>query len=348
MKLIDQQDQSGSESPIAAMDRSELKDYFSSKKSLRGKRAVAFLIYLLVLAPEVTAQNYPNKPIRMVAPEVGGASDIVARLIAQGLAASLGQQVVVDNRGSIAPELGAKAPPDGYTVLAYGSPLWLTVFLRDHVPWDPVKSFVPITLAARSPNILVVHPAVAVHSVKELIALAKAKPGELNFGSGSTGAATHLTGELFKAMAGIDIVRVPYKGNGPALNALIGGQVQMMFGNAGAVAPHLKSGRLRALAVTSAAPSALAPGLPTMAASGLPGFRADVPTGIFVPAGTSAKLVSLLNREILSVLNKPDVKEKFFNIGVEVAGGTPEEFAAYIKADMAKWGKVIKDAGIHE
>ncbi len=315
---------------------------------MREYCAVVFSAGLFVFATNGATQDYPNRPIRMLAPEIGGASDIVARLIGQGLAASLGQQVVVDNRGSIAPELGAKAPPDGYTILAYGSPLWLTGFLRAEVPWDPVKSFVPITLAASSPNVLVIHPSVTANSVKELIALAKAKPGELNFGTGSTGASTHLTGELFKAMAGIDIVRVPYKGNGPALNALIGGQVQLMFGNAGAVAPYLKSGRLRALAVTSPAPSALAPGLPTMAASGLPGFRADVPTGLFAPARTPAKLVTLLNRETLNVINRPDIREKFFNIGVEVVGGTPEEFASYIKTDMASWGKVIKTAGIRE
>jgi tripartite-type tricarboxylate transporter receptor subunit TctC len=188
------------------------------------KGVIAFLTGLLLLETNVAAQNYPSKPIRMLAPEVSGASDIVARLIAQGLSARLGQQVIVDNRGSIAPELEAKAAPDGYTLLAYGSPLWLTGFLRDKVPWDPVRNFSPITLAASSPNVLVVHPGVAAHSVKDLVALAKAKPGELNFGSGSTGAATHLTGELFKAMAGIDIVRVPYKGNGPALSALIGGK----------------------------------------------------------------------------------------------------------------------------
>lgn len=321
---------------------------FGEESRLRGRRVLAGVSCLLLFAGDAMAQNYPDKPIRMLAPEIGGAGDIAARLVAQGLSASLGQQVVVDNRGSITPELGAKATPDGYTILAYGSPLWLTGFLRDNVPWDPVKSFAPITLAASSPNVLVVHPGVAAHSVKELIALARAKPGELNFGSGSTGAATHLTGELFKSMAGINIVRVPYKGNGPALTALIGGQVQLMFGNAGAVAPQLKSGRLRALAVTSIAPSALAPGLPTMAASGLPGFRADVPTGIFAPAGTAADRVNLLNREILGVLKRPDVKEKFFNIGVEIAGGTPDEFAAYIKADMVNWGKLIREAGIRE
>ena len=315
---------------------------------MRLKPTFAVLFFIANFAGSAAGQSYPTKPIRMVAPAIGGASDIVARLIGQGLSASLGQQVVVDNRGSIAPEIGAKALPDGYTVLAYGSPLWLTSFLREHVTWDSVKDFAPITLAASSPNVLVVHPSVAANSVRELIALARAKPGELNFSSGSSGAATHLTGELFKALAGVNIVRVPYKGNGPALNALLGGEVQLMFANAGSVASHLKSGRLRALAVTTAQPSALAPGLPTMAASGLPGYRAEVPTGIFAPAKTPATLVKLLHREIVKVLSRADVKERFFNIGVEIVGGTPEEFAAYIRADMAKWSKVIKDAGIRE
>ena len=312
------------------------------------KPEFAALVFTAIFAGSAASQDYPTRPIRMIAPAIGGASDIVARLIGQGLSDRFGQQVVVDNRGSIAPEIGAKAPPDGYTVLAYGSPLWLTSFLRANVPWDSAKDFAPITLAASSPNVLVVHPSVAAKSVKELIALARAKPGEFNFSSGSSGAATHLTGELFKAMAGVNIVRVPYKGNGPALNALLGGEVQLMFANAGSVASHLKSGRLRALAVTTAQPSALAPGLPTMAASGLPGYQAEVPTGIFAPAKTPAALVNLLHREIVRVLNRADVKEKFFNIGVEVVGGTPEEFAAYIRSDMAKWGKVIKDAGIRE
>lgn len=277
---------------------------------MRLRPAFAALFCTAFFAGSAASRDYPTKPIRMIAPAIGGASDIVARLIGQGLSDSLGRQVVVDNRGSIAPEIGAKAPPDGYTVLAYGSPLWLTSFLRANVPWDSVKDFAPITLAASSPNVLVVHPSVAANSVQELIALARAKPGEFNFSSGSTGAATHLTGELFKVMAGVNIVRVPYKGNGPALNALLGGEVQLMFANAGSVAPHLKSGRLRALAVTTAQPSALAPGLPTMAASGLPGYRAEVPTGIFAPAKTPTTLVNLLNREIVRVLNRADVKEK--------------------------------------
>ncbi|MBI3938454.1 MAG: tripartite tricarboxylate transporter substrate binding protein [Betaproteobacteria bacterium] len=293
-------------------------------------------------------QSYPNKPIRMIAPAIGGASDIAARLIAQSLSGTLGQQVVVDNRGSIAPEIGAKAAPDGYTLLSYGSPLWLSSFLRDNVPWDPVRDFSPITLTASSPNVLIVHPSLPAKSVRELIALAKARPGELNFSTGSTGALTHLTGELFKAMAGVNIVRIPYKGNGPALNALVGGQVQLMFANSGSVVPQLNSGRLRALAVTSAQPSALVPGLPTVAASGLPGFESVTIIGMFAPAGTPAELIERLNQEIVRVLNRVDVKEKFFRIGVEAVSSSPEQFAAFIKADMTKWGKVIKDAGIRE
>ena len=308
----------------------------------------AGLFLMSAMCAPTAAQNYPVKPIRMLAPEVGGASDIVARLIAQGLSANLGQQVVVDNRGLLAPEIGAKTPPDGYTLVAFGSPLWLTGYMRANVTWDPVRSFEPVSLVASSPNVLVIHPSLPARSVKELIALAKSRPGELNYGTGSTGASTHLSGELLKSMAGINIVRVPYKGNGPALNALIGGQLHFMFGNAGAVVPYLNSGRLRALAVTSAEPSPLVPGLPTVAASGLPGYQTDVPTGIFTPASTPAAIISQLHKEVVRVLSQPEVKERFFNIGVDVVGGTPAQFAAYIKADMAKWGKVIKDAGIHE
>lgn len=312
------------------------------------KAVCAALLCAASLTAVAADQNYPSKPIRMIAPAIGGASDIAARLIAQSLSGSLGQQVVVDNRGSIAPEIGAKAAPDGYTLLSYGSPLWLSSFLRDNVPWDPVRDFSPITLTASSPNVLVVHPSLPATSVRELIALAKARPGELNFSTGSTGALTHLTGELFKAMAGVNIVRIPYKGNGPALNALVGGQVQLMFANSGSVVPQLNSGRLRALAVTSAQPSALVPGLPTVAASGLPGFESVTIIGMFAPAGTPAALIKRLNQEIVRVLNRADVKEKFFKIGVEAVGNSSAQFAADIKADMAKWGKVIKDAGIRE
>lgn len=323
-------------------------DVTAKEGMLRAKCLVAVLLCLLHVQGKAVAENYPNKPIRMLAPAIGGASDIAARLIAQWLATSLGQQVVVDNRGNIAPEIAAKAPPDGYTLISYGSPLWLSSFLRDNVPWDPMKDFLPISLTASSPNVLIVHPDVRAHSVKELIALAKAKPGELNFSSGSSGALTHLTGELFNAMAGVKIVRVPYRGNGPALNALIGGQVQVMFANAGSIVPQLKSGRVRALAVTSARPSPLVPDLPTVAAEGVPGFESVSFIGILAPARTPPAVTNRLSKEIVAALNRPEVKAKFFGIGVEAVGSSPAEFRATIEADMKKWGKVIRDAGIRE
>jgi tripartite-type tricarboxylate transporter receptor subunit TctC len=303
---------------------------------------------LMFVACEVYAQPYPIKPVRIVTTETGSGNDLVARLIAPWVGVSFGHQVIVDNRGILAGEIVAKSLPDAYTLLSYGSPLWLAPFMRERVPYDPVKDFAPITLAASSPNILVVHPSVAVNSVRELIALATAKPGELNYSSSSTGATPHLAAELFKAMMGVNIVRVPYKGSGQALTALIGGQVHLMFPNAGVAAPHLKSARLRALAVTTLESSALAPGLPTMSASGLPGYESVSPFGIFAPAGTPAPLIERLNREMVAALKRVDVTERLFNAGVEVVASAPGELAATIKSEMAKWGKVIRDAGIRE
>jgi len=300
----------------------------------------------LYLQSGAVAQNYPTRQIRMLAPEIGGASDISARLIAQWLSTNLGQQVVIDNRGGLAPAVAAKAASDGYTLISYGSPLWLSAFLRDNVPWDAVKDFIPITLTASSPNVLIVHPSLPVRSVRQLITLAKSNPGELNFSSGSSGALTHLSGELLNTMAGVKMVRVFYRGNGPALNALIGGEVHLMFANAGSIVPQLKSGRVQALAVTSLKPSPLVPGLPTIAEQGVPGYEALTVIGMFAPARTPPAIVKRLNEEILKVLGNPDLKAKFLNIGVEAVGGTPEQFAEFIQADMAKWGKVIKDGNI--
>lgn len=297
-----------------------------------------------------SGQDYPARPIRMVTSEPTGGADFAARLIAQGLSGSLGQQVMVENRGGgiIAGEVVSRAQPDGYTLLVYGNTLWLLPLMRSNVPYDPLKDFAPITLATRAPTILVVHATVAANSIRELIALAKARPGVLNYPSGAAGGVSHLSGELFKAMAGIDIVRIPFKGTNPALNALLGGQVQLMFATSVAVAPHIKSGRLRALAVTSAEPSALVPGLPTLAASGLPGYESVAMFGVFAPAKTPATLISQLNREIVRVLNRAEVKERVFNAGSEAVGSSPEKFAAAMRAEIAKMGKVIRDAGIRD
>ena len=292
-----------------------------------------------------SAQTYPNKPIRIVTNEVGGGADFVSRLIAQGLTVSLGQQVIVDNRGNIAGELAAKATPDAYTLLLNGGTLWLMPFLRDNMSYDPVKDLSPLSLTSMIPTVLVVHPSVAANSVKELIALARANPGKLNYGSGSSSAPTHLAAELFKSMANLNIVRIPFRGSGPALNGLIGGEVQMMFPNAAAAQPHIKSGRLKALAVASSQPSALAPGLPTVAAT-VPGFESASLMGMFAPARTPAKLVQFLNQEIVRVLNRAEVRQKLFAAGVDSVGTTPEQFAVTIKSEMARLGKVIRDGGI--
>ena len=292
--------------------------------------------------------RYPIRPVRIVTSEIGGGLDFVARLVSQGLTASWGQQVIVDNRpsGVFTGSIVSKASPDGYTLLLNGSSFWLLPFLQSNVPYDPVRDFAPITLATSSPLMLVVHPGLPAKSVKELIALARARPGELNYSSSSPGTPQHLAAELFKSMAGVNIVRIPYKGAGPAVVALVAGEVQMTFSSAGAAAPHIKSGRLRALAVASAQPSALAPGLPTVASAGLAGFEAGSLWGFFAPARTAPSLVSRLQRDIVLVLNRPDVKEKLFNATTEVVGSSPERFAAVIKADMQRGSQVIKAAGI--
>ena len=217
-----------------------------------------------------------------------------------------------------------------------GSAFWLMPLLRDNVSWDPIKGFVPITMAVHSPSILVVHPSVAVKSAAELIALAKAKPGQLNYAAGTIGATPHLAAELFKYMAGINLVRISYKGTGPAVTALIAGESQVSFPNAGSVMPHVKSGRLKGLAVCSLQPSALAPGLPTVAATGLPGFESVSPQALFAPARMPPALINRLNAEVLRVMRSPEVKERLFNTGMEVVGSSPQELGAALKSEMTR------------
>jgi tripartite-type tricarboxylate transporter receptor subunit TctC len=311
-------------------------------------RWLGFAVVAVLAAGIASGQSYPTKPIRIVTTAPGSGNDLVARLVGPQLSARWEQPVIVDNRGFIAAEIVARASPDAYTLLAYGSPFWISPLIRSHSPYDPVRDFSPITLTVNTPNILVVHPALPAKSVRELIALAKSRPGELNYGSASTGSTSHLAAELLKSMAGISIVRIPYKGTGLALNALLAGEFQLMFPNAGAVAPHAKAGRLRALAVTSAEPSALAPGLPTMAASGLPGYESSSPFGMFAPAKTPAALIERLHQEFVRALNRSDVKERLFNAGVEVVGGSPAQLAATMKSEMARWGKLIREARIRE
>lgn len=315
----------------------------------RAFESMLFAAALFTVAGTASGQNYPEKVIRIVTSETGGSLDFAARLVALGLAKNLGQPVIVDNRSTIiAIETAAKAAPDGYTLLFNGSAIWITPLMRDHVAWDPVRDFAPITLAVSSPNIVAVHPSLPVKSVKELIALARARPGEINYATAAPGTSSHLAAELFKAMAGVNMVSIPYKGAGPALTGLIGGQVQLMFPNAATVAPHIRSGRLRAIAVTSAQPSILVPGVPTATASGLPGYEAASINAVFAPARTAGGIVTLLNREIVRVLNLPEVKEKFFLAGVETVGGSPGELAAAMKSEVMRMGKIIRDSGIRE
>jgi tripartite-type tricarboxylate transporter receptor subunit TctC len=279
---------------------------------------------------------------------VGASTDLAARTLALGLTDSVGWNVVVDNRGStiVACEIVARAPADGYTILVMTDGLWRGPLFQK-MPFDPVKDFAPIVMVSRSPNILVVHPSVPAKSVQELIAVAKAKPGQLNYGAGAIGASTHLAAELFKIMAGVDIVHVPYKSSGQAVTALLSNQIQVVFGTSGGVTPHIKAGRLRALAVSTAQPTDLSPGLPTIAAAGnLPGYESASTAAVFGPAGLSPALVKRLNAEMNRALARPEVKERFFNLGVDVIGGTPEQAAAFVKADMATTARIIKEGGI--
>ena len=302
---------------------------------------------LLLVAATAGAQPFPSKVIRIVTASPGSTNDWGARIIAQEMTRGLGQQVVVENRGGLAVDYTVKAPADGYTLMFYGNTVWLLPFLRDHVNYDPLKDLTAVTLAIISPIIVVVHPSLPVRTIKELIAFAKARPGQLNYASGTIGASPHLATELFKSMTGTNMVRIPYKGTGPSVIALVAGEAHIMFTALGSVAQHMKSGRLRALAVATSKPSALVPDLPTVASS-VPGYEALSIIGMFAPGKTPPALVQQLYQEIARGLNKPEVRELFKNDGVEVIASTPEEFTAVIKSEMARLGKVIKEAGIHE
>ena len=293
------------------------------------------------------AQTYPTRPVRIVTAEPGGGNDFSARAITQSIGMNLGQPMIVDNRGTgtIPSEAVSKAAPDGYTLLLHGSSIWLTPFLQDNVPYDPVRDFAPVTLATRAPLIAVVHPSLPARSIRELIVLAKSRPGALNYGSSGAASTNRLGVELFKAMAGLNIVRINFRGAGAALNSAIAGEVQMMFASAGGSSPHVRSRRLRALGVTTAEPTALFPDLPTVGA-GLPGFEYAQILGIFAPAGTPAAVITRLNQELVTTLRRQDVKERFLAGGVEAAGSTPEQLGATVKSEMAKLGKIIKDLGI--
>jgi tripartite-type tricarboxylate transporter receptor subunit TctC len=311
----------------------------------------AALAVALGIASAAWAQAYPQKAVRMVVPFApGGTTDIVARLIAAKMGPALGQSVVIDNRpganGIVGSEVVAKAAPDGYTLMmGYLGNLAMNPALYAKLPYDPIRDYVPVTLVASTTQAIVVNPALPARTVKELVALAKAQPGQLHYASAGVGAPSHLSGELFKQMTGIDMVHVPYKGGGALMTDLISGQVKVSFGGLAAALPHVKSGKLRLLAVASAKRSPAVPDVPAVAET-VPGF--DVPSwlGIVAPAGTPRPIVERLHGEIAKVLATDEIKERLATEGGEVIAGGPEEFAAYLKSEIAKWDKVIKGANI--
>ncbi len=293
-------------------------------------------------------QALAERPIRIVTAAPGGGADVVARIFAQGLTAELGRQAIVDNRGgfvTIPAGIVAKANPDGHTVLLYPGTLWIAPLLR-RVDYDPIKDFSPVSLATTSPAVVVVSVSVAARSVQELIALAKEQPGKLNYGSGASGSSTHLATEMFKSMTGANIVHVPFKGAGPAMIALIAGQVQVMFASGGAAAPHVKSGRIRALAVTTAQPSALFPGVPTVSSAGVPGYEFSQILGVFAPAGTPQNTIGLLSQALARTARQANVKERLFVSGAEAVGSSPAQLSDAVKSEIERMGKVIKDANL--
>ena len=319
----------------------------------RNHLAVLIATGLVAVTAPAFAQatdDYPNKPIRIVVPYTpGGFNDTLARTVGAQLQQDWGQSVVVDNKPGgntvIGTQAAARAPADGYTLFIAPFAFAVNPSIFKSLPYD-TKDFAPITLAATTPNLLVVGPSLQVDSLKELIVKAKADPGKLNYASTGIGSSNHLSMEKLKQMAGIDITHVPYKGSAPAVTDLMGGQVGVMFDNIPNVMQHIKAGKLKALAVTSAKPSPHAPGVPTVAEAGVPGYQVDVWFGIMAPAGTPQPIIDKLNKQIVKILNQPDVKEKFFALGVDVVGSTPAEAAKYLDDTAAIWAKVVKDAGV--
>jgi tripartite-type tricarboxylate transporter receptor subunit TctC len=309
------------------------------------------LITLALLALPADAQEYPTKPIRLIVPFApGGPTDIMSRAIGERIIGRLGQQLVIDNRpgagGSIGTEIASHAAPDGYTMmLGHIGTHAINVSLYSRTGYDPVKDFAPVTMIATLPLGLWINASVPATSVKELVALAKAQPGSLNFGSAGSGGPTHMAGEMLKAMAHIDIVHVPYRGNAASLADLVAGRVQMMFSNLLTAGPHARAGKLRGLAITSAGRSPQAPELPTIAESGVPGYDITPWYGILFPAGTPRAIILRLNREIGGILATPEVVERFRTQGIDLVTSSPEAFAALIKSEIPKWRKVVKESG---
>jgi tripartite-type tricarboxylate transporter receptor subunit TctC len=317
---------------------------------MRATISIAVLPVLLAVAAGTMAQPYPAKSVRVIAGfPPGSGADITARVIGARLGDALGQQVVVDNRpgagSNIAAEIAAKSPADGYTLFIGTVANTINATLYAKLPFDFARDFAPVVLTTATPNVLVVHPSVPAKSVKELIALAKSRPGQLNFASAGVGTAPHLSGELFNAMAGVRMAHIPYKGSPPAVTDLLAGEVALMFSPSSTVLPHVKSGRLRALAVTTATRLPSLPELPTVAESGLKGYETITWFGFVAPAKTPQGIVTRLNAEIVKVLAAPEVRNQFATQGIETLGGTPDHFARYIRDEIAKWAKAIRLSG---
>lgn len=310
------------------------------------------LSLLLAFAGSASAQQgYPNKPIRFIVPYApGGSTSNVARLIGQKLTEAWGQQVIIDNRPGgntvIGSEALAKSPPDGYTISLAASTHATVPHLLASLPYDPIKDFTPVATLVTTQLVLVLHPSVPANNLQEFIALAKSKPGQLNFASVGTGSSTHLAGELFNNVAGVKMQQVPYKGTAPALTDLIGGQVQLNFDTPITSIPHIRSGKLKAIAITGKTRLAALPQVPTFAEAGLPNYDFQLWMGVLAPAGTPKEIVNKLNTEIAKILTMPDMKEKLVSQGLEPFVSTPDQFAALIKSDMTKFGQVIKTANI--
>ena len=304
---------------------------------------------LLLLGSPAYGQTYPSKTIRMIAPTAGGGIDFIARVVAPSLGANLGQQVIIDNRGGgsgvIAVDAVMRSKPDGYTLLCYGPPAWMNPLIRKSVTYDPVRDLLPVGLMTRTANLLVVHPSLPVRTTKDLIQLAKSQPGELLDAGSNTGSSAHLAAELFKSMAGVSIRRVPYKGVGAGISGLVSGEVQVMLPAISAALSHVKTGRLRALGVSTAEPTKLAPGIPTISSAGLPGYVAESQNAIFAPVGTPPAVIKRFNQALNETLNLAEIRDKLLSGGTEPTPGSPEAAGEMVKVEMAKWGKIVKALG---
>ncbi len=308
-------------------------------------------VFLVLLSCGAHAQAWPTKPVRFILPvAAGSSSDVIARIVGQKLSERLGQQVILDNQpgagGNVGIPAAARAAPDGYTMVLLSSAQAISPSIYRKLPYDLARDFVPVTQLAAGLYMLMVHPSVPARSVKELVTVARARPGQLAFGSAGTGTGTHLTGELFKAMAGVNLLHVPYRGMGPAITELLGGQISMAFLGLPSGIEHSKTGRLRALAVSTSTRSTAVPELPTLVEAGVPGFHVTTWQGLAFPAATPRDVVAKLHAETVRALQAPDLRERFRALGVDVVGDTPEQFSAYLKTEIAQWARAVREAGM--